>query len=333
MISPAKTLCALLTVLLIAQVGFAADVILNEFNAVAKNKYLDGGDYSDEPDKVDQYFGTVPGMPDGRIEGNGGNWLELAVITDNLDMGGWQLRWAEVGASDTDGSDIWYGDSDVEQGILFFSTTASIWSNLRKGTIITISQLKDIDVDTDWDGPDRNFTNNVDPPDVDVVIDLNTDTSYNPTPANPPAGDWWIHISTKGEQDEYDQDNGYDRLIRTVTNVDGDEDGKFSVGDADWELTIVDDQGQTVFGPIGEDAPGWDQGGINDEEIGRMEADPTDLAGIADFDDATTSSFGLPNEYGGDTQDFYSLRVPEPTVLLLIAAAVPAVIRRRRRQR
>ena len=54
---------------------FAADVILNEYNAVIGSKFLGGGDGSDS------YFG--------KVEGNGGDWFELVVITDQLDMRNW----------------------------------------------------------------------------------------------------------------------------------------------------------------------------------------------------------------------------------------------------
>jgi hypothetical protein len=296
----------------------ASPLILNEYNAVTKSKYLDGGDYEDS-DKEDAYFASVPGLPDGRIQGNGGNWIELVVTQDHLDIRGWQLRWAETGASDTDGTNIWFGDSSVEQGILTFSQTASLWEDLRSGTILTIGQPKDIEVDTDFDGPNRNFTDDDDADGSwEVVIDLHTDTSFDPF-----SDDWWIHVSTKDEQDAFEDGPGYDRLIRTVTNVDGDGPGKFSVGEQDWQLTITDDLGQPVCGPIGEDLSLWGGGGINDKEIGKLEADPSALVGLGDYEDGTSSTFGQPNVWsGGDqVQDFSALRswVPEPCSALLMA--------------
>lgn len=54
----------------------AADVILNEYNGVSDTQFLANG-------SSDPFWGTVLG--------NGGDWFELVVITDHLDMRGWTL--------------------------------------------------------------------------------------------------------------------------------------------------------------------------------------------------------------------------------------------------
>lgn len=120
---------------------WGADVILNEYNAVDVDSYLGGGTAAlDESgtQASDSYFG--------RILGNGGDWFELVVITDHLDMRGWQLDIYSAGLLDE----------------TLTLTSHSIWSNLRSGTIITVSE------------------------------DLPSDISYNPA-----AGDWWIHVQAK----------------------------------------------------------------------------------------------------------------------------------------
>ena len=61
--------------------AMTAPVILNEYNAVGNNNRLDDGN------GADMFFGT--------IDGNGGNWFELLVIDDQLDMRGWKLSWTE----------------------------------------------------------------------------------------------------------------------------------------------------------------------------------------------------------------------------------------------
>ncbi len=117
---------------------FAADIILNEYNAVDGTEFLNGGDSSADADggrASDSYFG--------RVLGNGGDWFELVVITDHLDMRDWRL-------------DIYnYGVFDEALRL----TNHSIWSDLRSGTIITVSE----------DFPD--------------------DVSYDPC-----SGDWWINV-------------------------------------------------------------------------------------------------------------------------------------------
>lgn len=90
--------------------GRAADVILNEYNAVAATKFL-------QNQREDTFWG--------RIEGNGGDWFELVVITDHLDMRGWTLTIDD----DTDGEDI-----DL------VLTDENVWADLRSGTLVTISE-------------------------------------------------------------------------------------------------------------------------------------------------------------------------------------------------
>jgi hypothetical protein len=54
-------------------------VVLNEYNAVEPDRYLNGGtaaaDGDGAPASTDSHFG--------RIVGNGGNWFELAVVGDD----------------------------------------------------------------------------------------------------------------------------------------------------------------------------------------------------------------------------------------------------------
>ncbi len=124
---------------------FGADVILNEYNAVAGSQFLNGGDYSADSDSgraSDAYFG--------RVQGNGGDWFELVVITDHLDMRNWRL-------------DIY--DSGAFSKTLTL-TNHSIWSDLRSGTIITISE------------------------------NMPSDINYNPA-----AGDWWINVQANDNAD------------------------------------------------------------------------------------------------------------------------------------
>ncbi|HTO08298.1 MAG TPA: hypothetical protein VMR86_14725 [Myxococcota bacterium] len=98
----------------------AAALILNEYNAVNDDGFLKDG-------AADPYFG--------RVLGNGGDWFELVVITDHLDVRGWSLDTAE-------------GSPVTPDETLTLSQSA-LWSDLRSGTIITISELVPDDVSYD----------------------------------------------------------------------------------------------------------------------------------------------------------------------------------------
>lgn len=132
-----KKFCVFCLILIFSGNIFAADVILNEYNAVDEFEFLNGGFAS-----ADQDGGRASDSFFGRVRGNGGDWFELVAITDHLDMRNWKL-------------DIY--NNGVFTGTLTL-TNHIIWSDIRSGTIITISE------------------------------DLPSDVSYNP-----PAGDWWIN--------------------------------------------------------------------------------------------------------------------------------------------
>ena len=108
--------------------------------------FLNGGDAAADKDggrASDSYFG--------RVEGNGGDWFELVVITDHLDMRQWHL-------------DI-YNNGSLDETLDL--TDDPLWSDLRSGTIITISE------------------------------DVPSDTSYDPA-----AGDWWINVQAHDDINE-----------------------------------------------------------------------------------------------------------------------------------
>jgi hypothetical protein len=91
----------------------AVRVILNEYNAVASTSFLDNAG-------TDVFWG--------RVAGNGGDWFELVVTDDHVDMRGWEL----VVSNDTGGT------GETVQSL--FLTDAAIWSDVRAGTIITIAE-------------------------------------------------------------------------------------------------------------------------------------------------------------------------------------------------
>jgi len=118
--------------ILTASPAWAAHVILNEYNAVGSSDFLNGGNADEDEDggdASDTYFG--------RDEGNGGDWFELVVITDHLDMSGWDLK-------------IEYVDDVLGlQTETLTLTDNDLWKDLRSGTIITVSEEETEDVTYD----------------------------------------------------------------------------------------------------------------------------------------------------------------------------------------
>ena len=110
------------------QPGSAA-IVVNEYNGALPTRLLAGNG-------TDTYWG--------RILGNGGDWFELVVVKDHLDLRGWK-----VVVNDNAGA--------IVTTLTF--TQASLLSNLRSGTILT------------------------------VAADLATDVSFAPG-----AGDWWMNF-------------------------------------------------------------------------------------------------------------------------------------------
>ncbi|MFP8877006.1 MAG: hypothetical protein VCB99_08855, partial [Myxococcota bacterium] len=115
----------------------AAPMIVNEFNAVSGTQYLDGGTATMDG------LGNTEDLPEdvyfGRIQGNGGDWIELAVIADHLDIRGWTLDICNAGVCGA--------------AQLTFSNH-SVWSDLRAGTIITVAEDEPTDLSYDPGGGD-----------------------------------------------------------------------------------------------------------------------------------------------------------------------------------
>lgn len=91
-------------------IAWGAAIIVNEYNAVAGSVLL-------KNNARDTHFG--------RVAGNGGDWFELVVIQDHLDLRGWQI-------------DLREGGNAVDDTLVF--ADRSIWSDLRSGTIITFAE-------------------------------------------------------------------------------------------------------------------------------------------------------------------------------------------------
>lgn len=109
----------------------AAPLFVNEYNGVRGDRYLNGGDAAADDDgeqAADPYLG--------RIVGNGGNWFELVVTAETLDVRGWQ-----IGIDDDDGTTM--ATLTLSQNPLLAA--------LQAGTIITIAE--DVPEDASYDPP------------------------------------------------------------------------------------------------------------------------------------------------------------------------------------
>jgi hypothetical protein len=122
-------------------------VILNEYSAVGGSARLGGGTGRDS------VFGS--------IDGNGGNWFELLVVDDHVDMRQWKLDWTEIGGTENAAGTI-------------SLKSHSVWSDLRSGTIITFIETANAD---------------------GAGISTKTDSTYDPL-----SNDWWINVATQEEQ-------------------------------------------------------------------------------------------------------------------------------------
>jgi len=205
-------------------------LILNEYNAVAPDLLL-------ENDGSDVFWG--------RVVGNGGDWFELVVAEDHLDVRGWEL----VLTNET-------GGPGETQQVLTLSSDP-LWADLRSGTLITVSE------------------------------DLPNDPAYDPA-----AGDWWINVQASASA--------------PGTHITAQD---FTVTNVDWQLTILDNLGQTVFGPAGEGVT--PVSGIGADEVFKLEQDPGPfITPLALYNDGSSSTFGAPNRYAAGTieQDFGMLR-------------------------
>lgn len=301
---------------MMASSASAAGLVLNEYSAVKDGEYFDtGASYKGYDHGL---LGELAGLGIGsdlRVAGNGDDWIELLVTEDHMDLRGWEVQWFErenPAPYDTTGDVLWqapYGTdmTTKKHGILTFGD-ADVWSDLRSGTVITITEdQQKTAMSQVWNG--TSFVDN-----GDVTIDLSTDTSYDPH-----GGDWHINICTEQEQANYDSDNSYERLIVAETTTLGDTMGQFLVNNDQWAARIVDDEDNLIVGLVGEDLVadpangvlGWGGGGVNSQEAASLE-DPADWTNPSgnDYDDHDYTTFGVENAFSGgsQSQDLSGLR-------------------------
>ncbi|MEM6853444.1 MAG: PEP-CTERM sorting domain-containing protein [Planctomycetota bacterium] len=208
-----KLFSALAASALLPAMAQSQSLIVNEYNGVTDTKFFDlafdeafeGRDYglffdatagagtyiptsaNADDDGSDPRWDLIPTAVDmqGRILGNGGNWIELVVTEDNLDLRGWSLEWSNA---DTPPDNA---------GTVTFSNDAR-WSNLRSGTIVTIIETPD----------DLVPTLPVTFPDGTTGTAINVDTDFNTTPD---TGDFsvnaWLGDATMFTTGDWKVDN------------------------------------------------------------------------------------------------------------------------------
>ncbi len=248
----------------------AGGLILNEYNGVGSTKYLT--EVIGDTDKgVDSYFG--------RVLGNGGNWVEFIVTQDHVDLRGYKLRWAETLNTATNGTDLWFGNGAVEQGIITFSNNA-VWSDMRAGTILTVCEF---DASNSAGGKNDDFT------------------------FDPCNGDWWINAHTFNNP----------TYFTTTTNKTLDVPGNFSTGNNGWLMEIRDKNDNLVTAGCGEGGSLYGGSGVSSTEVGKLEAQASADITNASYDDGDNSSFGSPNSWKDAIfvtckvhQDFATMRAP-----------------------
>ena len=108
-------------------------VVLNEYNAVEPDRYLNGGtaaaDEDGAPASTDSHFG--------RIVGNGGNWFELAVVGDDtpgtINLTDWTIEVGKIAPS---------GKFVASTAIVL--SDAATWSSISHGTLLTFIERNSI---------------------------------------------------------------------------------------------------------------------------------------------------------------------------------------------
>jgi hypothetical protein len=221
----------------------AADLILNEYNAVSGSRFLEGT-------SSDAFWG--------RRTGNGGDWFELAVVSDHLDVRGWQLEAVDRA-----------GDPLNAESFVFTFSDEPIWSSLRSGTILTVSE----------------------------------DLGNNTDDYHPQLGQWWINVKAAPDT------SGTYISVECLAPACAPSAVNWKTSNNDWQLTIKDDVGNVVFGPAGEGInPLTGVGSTEVFKLEEdPSASITPLSGYMDGSSSTFGQPNEFNG-GADVQDFSSLR-------------------------
>ncbi|MEQ9455625.1 MAG: PEP-CTERM sorting domain-containing protein [Phycisphaeraceae bacterium] len=264
-----------------------------------------------------------------RVLGNAGDWIELVVTTDHADLRGWTLYW-ENDEVDANGNavqtglnpgNLLAGEHPDERGFIKF-TQNDVWSNLRQGTIITISEQNTVierrDLYPTAPGGVGQFN-------TGFSYDLSTDLSYSPK-----DGDWHIHLhldenlTDAGQATEYfeglsdmkvDNDNWRMAIFNASnTALAAQVEALTGRGALDLTTGLVGEFIGEIGQPTGPDGAGYGAGATDDwgsstgagglgnqEVLNYHGAVGTNLVGAdstsdnEDYEDVDFSTFGNPN--------------------------------------
>ncbi len=284
------------------------------------------------PDDIDAGTGgpqqTLPNGWDGttgwaRIQGNGGDWIELVVTEDHVDLRGYTLYWENdenIGLGGTPNP----GTIPEERGFIKF-TEDQAWSHFRAGTIITISEQDSADEVRDEYPEGDDFTITGIATDTGFDYDLSTDLSFGPFGS---TADWHIHFHA----DETLTDAGTaTQYFAGFTDVKADKDA--------WRMSIYDSTNTAIVAEaespgdisdlttglvqeaVGESGDGYGSlngaGGVGSDEALTLRVDPATGVTSNAYEDVDFSTFGSPNVFNNQSeagldgvQDFAPLRDP-----------------------
>jgi hypothetical protein len=267
------TRCLSVLVVLLGASSSFGTVILNEYNAVRDSRWLDA-DGAAASTATDTYFG--------RIEGNGGRWMELLVVGstsaagETIDMRDWSFDWTST---------------DVGSGSFALSNNASL-ADIHRGMVVTFFSQ-------DAGGP--NVGSNL------TGVGTSTAAGGNLSQYDPDTGNWWLNINIA--------DNA---LVSSGSLNTGNGDWQVTVRDNANDIVFGPaGEGVGTFSGVSSREVGKLEAFTGPNTIADWQGiTPLSTA----YNDGTSSTFGSGNLWssGSNVQDFSPLQVvPEPSTWVM----------------
>jgi len=247
----------------------ATELVINEYNSVRDDRWLGCGEGAggatciragESKSDTDTFFG--------RKIGNGGDWIEFVVTVDHADIRGWKVQWVSTAPSSTglpvtNGTALWWADGNLPQGEFTFTQDAR-WSDLRAGTIITITR------------------------DGTASGGLDTDLSFDPC-----QGDWWINVNLSSTALVSSQWN-FASFPAFPNLMNG---NKLYIDHQNWWVQVLRADGSEAIPLMGE-GTGGTLCCVGSYEAPTLREDPTPNTNtFSNYNDANYSSFGAPNAW------------------------------------